>query len=114
MKTVNFLEALEANKTKRVKRTDAKQWFGVYELHDDLNSLVKEGFRYNAEFFQANFVVEPEKIEFICGWAEAIYDTDKKVWPQGLSALDSYKPFLNGNLKHLLGKKTKVTIEVIE
>lgn len=99
MKTVNFLEALEANKTKRVKLKDHHNWFPVNELVDDINN---ESRVFNAQMVYGKWIIEPEIIQFECEWNEK-----DKIYPSVL--LENH-----GILCSLVGKKTKVTIEVLE
>lgn len=109
MKTVNFLEALEANKTKRV-RVDLKNktgcaiagWLEVAELrektftHRNIISI---------EDIESSWQVEPEIIEF-----------EAQVCATSISSTKSPTITLaaNKSLMHLHGKLLNVTVKVIE
>jgi hypothetical protein len=106
MKTVNFLEALEANKTRRVK-TDHhdSNWHEVGEYRKIVSSNV-------GDVLQAvtyRWLIEPEVIEFTCEWlSKELYTSDEL--PCQIIFPDGFKYEI---LNSVVGKRTRVRIEVL-
>ena len=91
MKKLTFIEALQANESKLVGICGSLNRYPVGELKDSSRSL--------CDLFNCDFYTEPEKFEFECDWymsAEVIYPVGNKV------------------ITNLVGKRTKVTVEVID
>lgn len=85
-------EAIKANETKRVGRkgADKNWWFEIGTLSGTMlsaNQILDEWF------------VEPEKIEFECKWESCM----------GLII----PTYANKDMSSLIGKRTRVTVEVI-
>lgn len=96
MKTVNFLQAYELNDKMRVRPVYEKNgWYDVKALHN-------KKIAWGISAIKSDWEVEPEKIEFECGWMAHDYKTMPTI----------PKPYFD--LSSLIGRKTKVTIEVID
>lgn len=110
MKTVNFLEALEANKTRRIafwydKVNVIDSWYEVGEMERDLKNESKT-LLYSE--LVGPWVVEPEKVEFECMWEKTAFDVVYPSNPGGDEGVLHLLKSVIGN-----GKRTKVTIEVL-
>ena len=105
MKTVNFLEALEANKTKRITRLDTDHTYPVGMLRDAIEQRI---FYPSITCFETQWQIEPEVIEFECEWDEN--KKDLVVYPFGTEL----KNDVGNKIRPLIGKRTKVRIEVLE
>lgn len=105
MKTVNFLEALGANKTKRVRYKaqfgeSIYHWFAVAELRNAIDQGTR---KIRIPEFEGLWEIEPEIVVIDnCKWS---LTQNNFVYPKA----DTDFKFTD-----LIGKKTKVTIEVIE
>ena len=98
MKKLTFVEALKVNETQNV-------WTYRGEKMDDHYSIgsLKESTLALCDLMKTDFCAEPEKISFECEWIEYF----------------GIKPYFTNEkgslvLQSCLGKKTKVTVEVIE
>lgn len=98
---MNFLEAYEANKTKRVRMKQTPErlypWKAIGLMKDQV---------FDSDEIEAEWEVEktPEVYTVVCEW--------KRDEPYGITY-----PYLftnSVNLHHLTGKRTKLTIEVLE
>jgi hypothetical protein len=101
MKTLNFLEALEANKTRRVKikcSEDSYDWFPVNRLRKN----IEECRTPHIHQIEGQWEAEPEKYEFEpCSF----FETSTGVIALTGSVHD-YRPHI--------GKKCKLTIELLD
>lgn len=90
-------EAIKANETRRVRMVGADEWF-------DAKSMVICD-TFTIEDIRAEWEAEPEKIEFECEWRTG---TEDPIHP--CSDDVSVTKILN----HFIGKRTRVTVEVID
>lgn len=100
-KTVNFLEALEANKTSRTRiagKVGELSWYAVGEMR------TTQG--YGVEAYESQWQIEPEFIEFECEWSQTncIFRLN---YPSTISKEVEKK------IDSIKGKKARVRIEVL-
>jgi hypothetical protein len=104
MKKLTFIEALKVNETRRVIQAD---------VHES-----RIGYDFNAgEMIQSTIPIktlanykwttETEKFEFECEWRK--HEGTTIISPMGAGS-----GFFNEHLQKFVGKRTKVTVEVIE
>ncbi len=101
MRKLTFLEALKVNEEKPIFRMseDIKIEYGVNKLKLSPMSILSA--------MSCEFYAEPEKIEFECEW-NLCPENNFYVVPMVNNKHGSQA------LNHLIGKKTIVTVEVIE
>jgi hypothetical protein len=96
MKKLTFIEALKVNETRDVKLTEIHNAYPVGELKNSSRSL--------CDLMKCDFYTEPEKFEFECVIEEFNIPYFKLA-----GRLLEFK-----DLSVLVGKRTKVIVEVIE
>lgn len=104
-KTVNFIEALEANKTKRV-RTKKGGWYDVEQLRKSQSEIWAI-----IGIIESMWEVEPEVIECECEW-DKYFDADEVIYAPFISDL-SKEVIDKLRLLVIKGTKTRVRIEVL-
>lgn len=101
---MNFLEAIEANKTKRIRRGPAHGWWLVGEFSnlESYNKSHTEG-TWEAEIF-------PQVLEFECRWERREFWVESipvdVIFPENIKDIHKILP-------ELLGKKWRVRCEEI-
>jgi hypothetical protein len=113
---MNFLEALEANKTRRVRLVahaeepqKKLQWYEVDEMRECAREPHDQAAYFDIHNFEGKWEAEPEKFTFNCRWEKE--NTLSPTYPI-LGPQDSR--FHKDGISYFAGKKTKVTVEVIE
>lgn len=98
MKKLTFLEALKVNETRKVIESFYPANRPALVFYP--NEMAKSGLPL-ASFTNSEWEVVPEKFEFECRWEHSETKLVIPTWP-------------DFNLEKLVGKRTKVTVEVIE
>jgi hypothetical protein len=94
MKKLTFIEALKVNETRIVNR-NVRVGYIIYKPNE-----LKSSDHTLRELYKSEFFTEPEKFEFECNWIL----NGSVVYPNCSAVL----------AESFLGKRTKVTVEVIE
>jgi hypothetical protein len=110
MKTLNFLEALEANKTRRVRIVDSAAWVHIGILKGAANH--ENEFIYTRKEVTSKWEVEPEKIEVLCKWERSneLFEKNSSIPCDVVYPTDTELSIFN----NLVGKNTKLTIELLD
>lgn len=95
---MNFLEAIEANKTRRVWRTDLGH--EAYKFHV---GELRQRQSMSADAYEAKWEAEPEKIEWQGVW---LFDGERMRPTFTRDVIEKIE-------RLVLGKTTKITIEVL-
>jgi hypothetical protein len=105
MKKLTFIEALKANETKIIIEAfpPPQRNTLIFSPNEMINSRIAI-----SELSRIEWTTEPEKFEFMCGWVEC-KDEDNNTRARPLVYLQE-----SISLRSLIGKRTKVTIEVID
>jgi hypothetical protein len=118
VKKLTFLEALKVNESKEIKRliiTEKMQMVGQVLIKDWVDHTyytykigeLKNSDEKLCDLMETDFYTEPDKFEFECEWRKN--DQTKLISPMGTGS-----GFFNEHLQKFVGKKTKVTVEVID
>jgi hypothetical protein len=109
MKTLNFLEALEANKTRRVKRIDSAIWINVGILMGAANH--ENEHIYTRKEVTSKWQAEPEVIEVLCKWeSKEVFESPTSIPHDVIFPNDTDLTIF----MKLVGKNTKLTIELLD
>jgi hypothetical protein len=104
MKKLTFIEALKANETKIIIEAfpPPQRNTLIFSPNEMINSRIAI-----SELSRIEWTTEPEKVEFVCEWK----DVNDNLFP----LLRTRAQFLTYNdLLGIEGKRTKVTVEVID